>query len=79
MKKCEQETGVKIRFPMTTRMTIAYVGWLITARKVKSSTISQYLSGLRIAHLKQGVLPENLRPEIVNCILNGQKNLEIDN
>ena len=76
IKKCEEDTGIKIRFPMTTQMTIAYVGWLITVRKVKSTTISQYLAGLRMAHLKHGVLPSNLRPDIVNLILNGQKNLD---
>ena len=46
LKRCESETGVKMRFPMTMRMTLAYVGWLISARKVKSTTISQYLAGL---------------------------------
>ena len=63
---------------MTERMVIAYVGWLITVGKVKSTTISQYLAGLRIAHLKQGVFPGNLRPDIVEYILKGQANLEFN-
>ena len=54
-------------------MVLAFIGWLITVRKVNSSTISQYLSGLRIAHLRRGVLPENLRPEIVKSILKGRE------
>ena len=29
-----------------------------------------------MAHLKHGVLPENLRPDIVNLILRGEQNLE---
>ena len=62
---------------MTLRMTIAYVGWLLAIKKVKSSTVSQYLSGLRMAHLKRGVFPTNLRPDIVSLILRGQKNIEM--
>ena len=52
-------------------MVIAFVGWLITQRRVSAATISQYLSGLRLVHLKQGIMPRNLRPEIVKSILKG--------
>ena len=52
-------------------MILAFVGWLITVRKVSASTISQYLSGLRITHLKNGVLPPCLRPDVVQSILKG--------
>ena len=55
------------------RMVIAFVGWLIAVRKVSSSTISQYLSGLRVVHLKKGVMPRNLRPDLVKSILKGHE------
>ena len=55
-------------------MIIAFVGWLMTVRKISSKSISQYLSGLRIVHLKNGVLPGNLRPDIVQAILKGHSN-----
>ena len=58
------------------RMVLAFVGWLVTVRKVCSGTISQYLSGLRIVHLKNGVLPSNLRPDIIKAILRGRQQIE---
>ena len=62
-----------MRFPMNDRMVLAFIGWLITVRKVSAATIKQYLSGLRTIHLKNGFLPGNLRPDIVNSILKGQE------
>ena len=77
IKRCEEETGVRIRFPMDNRMTLTYVGWLISRRKVSSTTISQYLSALRVVHLKHGVLPSNLRPDIVQAIIEGKVQLAL--
>ena len=73
LKRCEVDTGVKMRFPMNDRMVLAFIGWLITVRKVSAAMIKQYLSGLRTIHLKNGFLPGNLRPNIVNSILKGQE------
>ena len=58
---------------LSNRMVLAFVGWLISVRKVSASTISQYLSGLRMVHLKKGVLPSNLRPDLVKAILRGHE------
>ena len=58
-------------------MIIAFVGWLMTVRKISSKSISQYLSGLRVVHLKNGVLPGNLRPDIVQAILKGHGHNDI--
>ena len=52
-------------------MVLAFIGWLITVRKVSGNTISQYLSGLRVIHLKNGVLPPCLRPDVVQSVLKG--------
>jgi hypothetical protein len=57
-------------------MILAFVGWLISARKVSSASISQYMSGLRTVHLKHGVMPGNLRPDIVTAIIRGRGNDE---
>ena len=73
LKRCEKDTKVKMRFPMDDRMILAFVGWLITVRKVGAATIKQYLSGLRTIHLKHGHLPGNLRPEIVKSIIRGRE------
>ena len=63
-------------FPMDDRMVLAYVGWLIAVRKVSSATISQYISGLRVAHLKQGVMPGNLKPALVAAVIKGKEHEE---
>ena len=52
-------------------MVLAFIGWLITVRKVSGKTISQYLSGLRVIHLKNGVLPPCLCLNVVKSILKG--------
>ena len=77
LQRCEGDTGVKIRFPMDDRMILAYVGWLISVRKVSAVSIKKYLSGLRTVHLKNGCLPKNLRPDIVNSIIKGREQEEI--
>jgi hypothetical protein len=74
VRRCEEATGVKIRFPMDERMILTFVGWLISVRKVCAASVSQYLSGLRLVHLKHGVFPTNLRPEIVKSIIKGKSN-----
>ena len=74
--QCEHDTGVKIRFPMTNRMVLCFVGWLIEVRKVSASSIKQYLAGLRTVHLKNGHFPGNLRPDIVNSIIRGREQEE---
>ena len=70
----ERDTGIRIRFTMDHRMILAYVGWLIAKRGVSFISISQYLSGLRMVNMKQGVPPVNLRPEIVQTIIKGRAN-----
>lgn len=72
LMRCEKDTKVKMRFPMDDRMILTYVGWLISARGVSASSITQYISGLRVVHLKKGVFPGNLRPDIVNAIIKGR-------
>ena len=71
--RCEEETGVKIRFPMDDCMILAFVGWLISVRKVSATSMKKYLSGLRTLHLRNGFMPGNLRPDIVNAIIKGRE------
>ena len=52
-------------------MILAFIGWLMTVRKVGASTIEKYLSGLRVVHLKNGVMPGNLRPDLIKAIVRG--------
>ena len=68
--------ALSLKIYSCTRMVLAFVGWLISVRKVSSATISQYLSGLRMVHLKNGVMPKNLRPDLVKSILKGHEHNE---
>ena len=72
----QEDTGVHMSFPMDDRMVLAYVGWLIAVRKVSSATISQYISGLRVAHLKHGVMSGNLKPALIAAIIKGKEHEE---
>ena len=72
--KRELDTGVRIRFSKDNRMILACVGWLIAKRGESSTSISQYLSGLRMVHMRHGVPLVNLRPEIVQPIIKGRAN-----
>ena len=77
IKRCEADLGIKISFPMEPWMIIGYVGWLIRFRGVSAASISQYLTALRVVHLKFGVFPPNLRPDIVKTIIKGRANSEV--
>ena len=57
-------------------MILAFVGWLMSERKVSSSSISQYMAGLRTVHLRSGVMPGNLRPDMVSSIIKGKAHEE---
>jgi hypothetical protein len=69
----EQDTGVKIRFPMNDCMILGFVGWLRVKRKVSAVSIKQYMSGVRTVHLKHGVFPGNLKPDILDSIIRGME------
>ena len=58
-------------------MILAFIGWLINVRKVAAPTIEKYLSGLRIVHLKKGVLPGNLRPDLAKAIVRGHAQVQM--
>ena len=76
IKKCEQYTGIKLRFPFGNRETLAYIGWLLEVRKVAASTVEKYMSGVRLAHLKAGFSVPALKPDIVKAIIDGKAQSE---
>ena len=69
--RCEKEMKVKLRFPFGEREVLTYIGWLITYRKVSVKTVEKYLSGIRLAHIKEGYNVPILRPDMVKVILTG--------
>ena len=76
IKKCEKDTGVKLRFPFGNRETLAYVGWLLEVRKVSANTVEKYISGVRLAHLKAGFSVPALKPDIIKAIIDGKAQSE---
>ena len=71
IKKCEKETGIKLRFPFGTKETLTYIGWLLKVRKVSAKTVEKYMSGLRMAHLKAGFVVPALKPDIIKAVIEG--------
>ena len=43
---CAKETGRELRFPLQEGDILEFIGWLMSVRKVKASTISSYLAGI---------------------------------
>ena len=68
IKRCETETGVKLRLPFGVKETLTYIAWLRRDRKVKSTTVDKYLSGIRMVHLRHGHAVPALRPDIVRAV-----------
>ena len=75
LKRCQEETGVDMKLPFTPNKVLEFIAWMKT-RKLKSRTMSSYLSGVRMYHLASGFPEGGLREPIVKLILKGQANLE---
>lgn len=76
IRKCEKQTGIKLRFPFGTKETLTYIGWLLKFRKVSANTVEKYMSGIRLAHLKSGFVVPALKPEIVKAVIEGAAQAE---
>ena len=59
--------------PFTILKTLNYVGYLLGDRNCIANTVGQYLSGIRMLHLCQGMDAGSLRPTVVNLILKGRE------
>lgn len=76
LEKCQNQVGTILEFPLSTRSIIIFVHWLFEVRKLTSSTVNTYLSGLRYLHLLKGVDVPTLRPILVEQLIKGKHNLE---
>ena len=68
------EADMSLPFNLT--KTLNYVGYLLYERKVTAKTVGQYLSGVRMLHLCQGLDISCLRPDILSLILKGREHWE---
>ena len=76
LERCQAHAGTSFEFPLSTRSIIIFVHWLFEVRKVTSSTVNTYLSGLRYIHLLKGVDIPALRPALVEQLIKGKHNQE---
>ena len=72
---CAAETNNSGQLPAKDDEILVFTAWLIS-RGVRGSTISCYLSGLRTAHLTEGLNPPTIRSELVKTIITGKSNLD---
>ena len=72
---CQEETGADMTLPFDLNKTLEFIGWMIR-RKLKSSTMSTYLSGIRMYHIAMGHNEPSLREAMVKLILKGQNNID---
>jgi len=73
---CRKEIGRAFMFPLNEEDILEFIGWLISVRKVKASTISGYLAGIRQAHVNQGFKAPTIRTPLVQLVLKGKSNMD---
>jgi hypothetical protein len=74
--KCCREKGLSPELPVQESTVISFVLWLAFNRGVSSATISNYLAGMRNAHIVRGLDCPKLRNEKVELLLKVKKNWE---
>ena len=74
--KCERETMQIMDLPFDGTKMLTFVCWMIT-RGLKGSSMSSYISALRMYHIAMGYNEPVLREPIVKLILKGQSNWDM--
>ena len=75
LRRCQAETSVDMSLPFTPNKVLEFIAWM-KARKLKSRTMSSYLSGVRMFHIASGFSEGVLREPIIKLVLKGQANIE---
>jgi hypothetical protein len=63
-------------WPVTEKIILIFVHWLLKVRKVGGSTIEAYLAGVRNAHIVRGWPAPPIRSDLINMIIRGKKNIQ---
>jgi len=71
---CLQQNGRRLELPISRDNILIFIEWLITVRKVKASTIENYLAGVRQLHIVKGMDPPAIKSELVKLVLKGKAN-----
>ena len=75
---CQKDTKTSMELPLSQSQILIYIDWLIRVRRVKSTTISSYLAGIRQLHLVKGIEPPNIRSAAVRMVLKGKGHMDMD-
>ena len=75
LQRCREDTGTVMHLPLTEKDVRLFVAWLIK-RDLQARTISSYLSGIRMFHLRKGLYIPALRSDLVKQVLEGRVHLD---
>ena len=74
LEKCQKKLGRRFRFPMGEPEVIAFIAYFLSETKLKSVSVENMISALRMLHLTMGHYSPTLRPDIVKNLLRGKAN-----
>ena len=72
LELCEAAVGRQFSFPMEEDQLVIFVGYLLSTNRLRSVSIENILSALRMYHLAQGFYSVMLRPDRVKNLLKGR-------
>ena len=75
LQRCREDTGTVMHLPLTEKDVLLFVAWLIK-RDLQAKTISSYLSGIRMLHLRKGLYIPALRSDLVKQVIEGRVHLD---
>ena len=75
LQRCQEETGIDMSLPFDSNKVLEFIAWM-KVKKLKSRSMSSYLSGVRMYHIASGFSEGVLREPLVKLILKGQANME---
>lgn len=76
LQKCQEEKEKIFLWPISENDIITFIYWLLTKRNLSSSTIENYLAGVRQIHITKGFPVPSFRTDLVKAILKGKQNSE---
>ena len=77
LSRCQEHFKIRFHFPMKENEVMTLVLYLREVRRVKSATIENALSAIRIIHLTKGMFISCLRPEVVKLMLRGMSHEDL--
>ena len=74
-ERCEKELNVALNMPWGVREALVFTAWCIQ-RNLASSTMKQYMSGIRQAHKRENMAVEAWENHILKAVIKGRERTE---